>query len=71
MQPFRHSSSDRQGNDKVKFAPSNVTSCTFGGCLTNTRNYGSKQAGKTPTKQDRAILTLNNFILDGTASNRS
>jgi len=42
--PFRHSGSDRQGNNKVKFAPPNVTGFTFGGCLTNTRNCGSKAA---------------------------
>jgi len=48
MEPFRLSSSDRQGNNKAKFAPPNVTDSTSGGCLTNTRNFGSKPAEKKP-----------------------
>lgn len=70
MEPIRHCSSDRQSNNKLKFAPPNITDCTSGGCLTNTKNYGSKPAEKAPTKQDRADLTPNTFNL-GTASNGS
>jgi hypothetical protein len=46
MEPFRHSSSNRQGKNKAKFAPPNVTGCTSSGCLANTRNDGSKPAEK-------------------------
>jgi len=71
MEPFLHSSNGRQGNYKVKFAPPNVTGCTSGGYLPNTRNCGQNRRKTPPTKQDREVLTTNIFHLGGTASNLS
>jgi hypothetical protein len=69
MEPLRHSSSATEDN-KVKFILPNVTGCTPCGCLTNTTNDGSKPA-KSPTKQDRVVLTPKTFNGDVIGSNVS
>jgi len=71
MEPFRHSSSDRRGNNKVKFAPPKLQAVHPVVVLQTPEIMVQNPWENPTTKQDREFLTQNTFNLDGTASNRS